>query len=153
MLMRLQPYDLKIVYQPGAEMCISDALSRLSDEDQDEIADLDVTSHKISSHFTSSLLEEIRTATDEDNELRSLKEIIYVGWPQSRSDVHRVLLQYWNFRDELSIDNGIVTKGTRIVIPRKINSLKNSGAASSCSSRRGEDSTSCTYRRLLAWDL
>ena len=122
MLMRLQPYDLKIVYQPGAEMYIADALSRLSGEDQDEIADLDVTIHEISSQFTSSLLEEIRTATDEDDELRSLKDVIYVGWPQSRSDVHRVLLPYWNFRDELTIDNGIVTKGTRIVIPRKIRS-------------------------------
>ena len=119
MLMRLQPYDLKIVYHPGAEMYIADALSRLSGEDQDEIADLDVT---ISLQFTSSLLEEIRTATDEDDELRSLMEITYVGWPQSRSDVHRVLLLYWNFRDELSIDNGIVTKGTRIVIPHKIRS-------------------------------
>ena len=122
MLMRLQPYDLKIVYQPGAEMYIADALSRLSGEDQDEIADLDVTIHEITSQFTSSLLEEMRTATDEDDELRSLREVIYVGWPQSRSDVHRVLLPYWNFRDELSIDNGIVTKGTRIVIPRKIRS-------------------------------
>ena len=120
MLTRLQPYDVKIVYQPGAEMYIADALSRLSGEDQDEIADLDVTIHKISSQFTWSLLEEIRTATDEDDELRSVMEIIYVGWPQSRSDVHRVLLPYWNFRDELSIDNGIVMKGTRIVIPRKI---------------------------------
>ena len=103
-------------------MHIADALSRLSGEDQDEIADLDVTIHEISSQFTSSLLEEICTATDEDDELKSLKEIIYVGWPQSRSDVHLVLLPYWNFRDELSIDNGIVTKGTRIVIPRKIRS-------------------------------
>ena len=120
MHMRLQPYDLKIVYQPGAEMYIADALSRLSGVDQDEIADLDITIQEISSLFTSSLLEEIRTATNEDDKLRSMKEIIYVGWPQSRSDVHRVLLPYWNFRDELSIDNGIVTKGTRIVIPRKI---------------------------------
>ena len=42
-LMRLQPYDLKIVYQPDAEMYIANALSRLSGEDNDEIADLDVT--------------------------------------------------------------------------------------------------------------
>ena len=35
MLMCLQPYDLKVVYQPGAEMYIADALSRLSGEDQD----------------------------------------------------------------------------------------------------------------------
>ena len=81
-IMHLQSYDLKIVCQPGAEMCIADALSRLSGEDQDEIANLDVTIHKISSQFTSSLLEEIRTATDGDDKLRSLKEIIYVGWPQ-----------------------------------------------------------------------
>ena len=60
----------------------------ISGEDQDEIAYLVVTIHEINSHFTSSLIEEIRTATDEDDELRSLKEIIYVGWPQSRSDVH-----------------------------------------------------------------
>ena len=74
MLVRLQPCDLKIVYLPGAEMYIADALSRLSGKDQDEIADLDVTIHEISWQFTLSLLEEIRTATDEDDELRSWKK-------------------------------------------------------------------------------
>ena len=74
MLMRQQPYDLNMVCQPDAEMYIADALSRLSGEDQDEIAGLEVTIHEISSQFTSSRLEEIRTTTDEDDELRGLKE-------------------------------------------------------------------------------
>ena len=146
MLMRLQPFDLKLVYQPGAEMYIADALSRLSDEDKDEIADLDVIIHEISSQFTSSLLEEIRTTTDEDDELRSLKEVIYVSWPQSRSDVHRL-----EFSRRVVHRQRQCNKRNPDRHPAQ-DSLKNSGAASSCSSRRGEDSTSCTYHCLLAWD-
>ena len=97
MLMRLQPYDLKIVYRPGVEMYIADALSRLSAEDKDEITDLEVTIHEVSSLFSTALMEEIRLTTDDDDELRSLKEMIYIGWPKTRSDVHPTLVPCWNF--------------------------------------------------------
>ena len=53
------------------------------------------------------------------------------------------------------VDNGIGTKGIRIFIPKYAREFSHTGAASFCSLGRGhgEDSTSCTYRRLLAQNL
>ena len=73
MLLRLQPYDLSIVYHRGTDMCIADALSRLSAEDTEEISDLEVTVHEVSSQFTTQLMQQIRTASDGDDELRGIE--------------------------------------------------------------------------------
>jgi len=39
------------------------------------------------------------------------------GWPEERYNCPQEIVPYWNFRDELSILNDIIFKGTRIVIP------------------------------------
>ena len=53
-----------------------------------------------------------------DLELIQIGELIMSGWLERQSVVSDFLKPYWNFRDELSILNGIVLKGTRIVIPK-----------------------------------
>ena len=35
---------------------------------------------------------------------------------------------YWNYRDELAIEDGLIVKGERIVIPRYIQSRPRAGA-------------------------
>ena len=45
--------------------------------------------HEVSTQFSSTILESIRVATDEDSEMKALKEIVFTGWPDSRSDVHQ----------------------------------------------------------------
>ena len=39
------------------------------------------------------------------------------SWPNDRGKCPKNLLEYWNYRDELSILNGLVLKGTRIIVP------------------------------------
>ena len=56
--------------------------------------------------------------TDKDEALLALKNQIIKGWPDNRSDCPMMLREYWSFRDELSILDGLVLKGTRIVIPK-----------------------------------
>ena len=51
MLQRLQPYDLTIRYQPGKDMEVADALSRLSPESQDPIPGMNVQMHEIFPQF------------------------------------------------------------------------------------------------------
>ena len=48
-----------------------------------------------------------------------LKETIIQGWPKDIKHCPLPLHNFWNFRDELSIIDGIVVKGNRIVIPTK----------------------------------
>ena len=64
-------------------------------------------------------LQQIRIATQEDNELELLKHTITQGWPSNIKKVPSVIQSYWTFREELTIGDGIILKGTRIVIPAK----------------------------------
>ena len=48
-----------------------------------------------------------------------LKHTIMPGWPKSIKQVPPVLQIFWTFREELTVENGLILKGTRIVIPTK----------------------------------
>ena len=57
-------------------------------------------------------------ATQEDDKLVLLKHTITKGWPNSIKEVPHELQAYWTFHEELTIEDGLVLKGTRIVIPK-----------------------------------
>ena len=63
--------------------------------------------------------QQIRIATQEDDEIALLKHTITQGWPSTIKGVSSVLQSYWTFREELKIEDGIILKGTRIVVPAK----------------------------------
>ena len=66
----------------------------------------------------SDTLNQLHTATQEDDELILLKHMITNGWPNSIKEVPPEIQAYWTFREELMIEDGLVLKGTRIVIPK-----------------------------------
>ena len=39
------------------------------------------------------------------------------GWPKSIKQVPPMLHPYWTFREKLTIEDGLILKGTRIIIP------------------------------------
>ena len=41
------------------------------------------------------------------------------GWPKNIKQVPPEIQPYWTFREELTIEDGLILKGTRIVIPTK----------------------------------
>ena len=45
--------------------------------------------------------------------------MIIKGWPEKRDECPPNLKSFWNYRDELSILDGLVLKGTRIIIPEQ----------------------------------
>ena len=55
-----------------------------------------------------------------NDELALLKHTIMQGWPSSIKQVPPVLQPYWTFREELNVEDGLLLKGTRIVIPSKM---------------------------------
>ena len=65
-------------------------------------------------------LQEFRVATQNDRVLSLLMHEVYHGWPQVRSDCHPLLLDYWNFRDEISLEDGLLFKGHRLIIPESL---------------------------------
>ena len=64
-------------------------------------------------------LQELREATQVDNTLAILKYTIHQGWPSSIKELPSKIQPFWTFREELTIEDGLTLKGTRIVIPSK----------------------------------
>ena len=58
--------------------------------------------------------------TSKDKELQSLKHYISTGWPAKRSQIPVSLHPYWNFRDELTVESGILMKNSKVLIPETL---------------------------------
>ena len=55
----------------------------------------------------------------EDDEPVLLKHTITQGWPSTIKEVPNVLQPYCTYQEELTVEDGLVLKGTRIIIPNK----------------------------------
>ena len=64
--------------------------------------------------------DEVLHETNKDKELQSLKHYISTGWPAKRSQIPVSLHPYWNFRDELTVENGILMKNSKVLIPETL---------------------------------
>ena len=64
----------------------------------------------------SDTLNQLCIATQEDDELIFLKHTITNRWPNSIKEVPPKIQAYWTFCEELTIKDGLVLKGTRMVI-------------------------------------
>ena len=63
---------------------------------------------------------EIRMETSEDSTVHALCEIISLGWPENRAHCPTHLMPFWNFRDELSVEDGLILKGQRVILPKSM---------------------------------
>ena len=109
MLLQLQKYDMKIEYKPGSEMLLADALSRCPARYSLEIR-LDLRVDYIT--FTSAWIEKLKEATCKDPVLSTVYQLVQHRWPKERRRVPAVAKYYWDFRDELSTDDGLLLKRT-----------------------------------------
>ena len=119
-LIRTLPYSFTVRYIPGPKNLLTDCLSRLGDqEDTIELPKLHV--YQILHHLParSDSLQEIQQATQVDDELALLKHTIMLVWPNNIKEIPQVLHPYWTFCEELTIEDGLILKGTWIVIPNK----------------------------------
>ena len=64
-------------------------------------------------------LQQLREATQADDTLAILKYTIQQGWPSSIRDLPSQIQPFWTLREELTIEDGLILNGTRIVIPSK----------------------------------
>ena len=103
---------------------IADALSRVSplQSNNFKIKDSNIDVIPIH-HITQSalvsrtILQELRLATQSDPTLCSLAKTVHEGWPQSRKDCPKQLLDFWSFRQEISEEDGLFYKNQRLIVP------------------------------------
>ena len=118
---RAWQYEFAPQHIAGKNNVISDALSRVTPlEFQDSNADKDILAVNFLQYSSIKEREkdEVLQETLKDKELQSLKHYISTGWPSKRSQIPVFLHPYWNFRDELTIESGILMKNsTKVLIP------------------------------------
>ena len=69
-------------------------------------------------HFSQERVQELRDKTARDPILAPLRDLIISGWPDTFKQVTKPLRPYWSYRDELSIEDGIILKGSeQVLIP------------------------------------
>ena len=128
MLIQLLDYTLDVSYQPGAQMHLSDAISRLSTHNSNTgstIENLDVPVHITEelTGFNSLSADNIGQHTSNNHTMQLLIQHINDGFPDSSIKCPESISPYFSFRDELGICNGIILKGhNRIVIPESLQS-------------------------------
>ena len=67
-------------------------------------------------NVTDRTLKKVAEATFEDENLLTLATMIMYGWPCDKLQVSFNVRDYWPYRDELSIQHGIINRGTRVLI-------------------------------------
>ena len=119
-LIRTFPYHFKVRYIPGLTNHVADCLSRLGFQKY-TISLLKFHVNQITSQLKarSDSLHNLQLATKDDDKLGILKHIIQQGWPKTIREVPSKIQPYWTFREELTIEDRLVLKGTRIIIPNK----------------------------------
>ena len=119
MMLRLQPYNMNITYRPGKEMILADALSRLEPNYGPTIP-LEQSIYAV--QFSDTRLLELKDKTVNDTALSKLKSTIQQGWPENARYVPKCIRNYWSMKDELSIEDEIILKGERVIIPESMKS-------------------------------
>ena len=119
MMLKTQMYDTEIRYQRGSEMFIADLLSRahLNESKQEEFEYINMMKYL---PIRKDRLLRIKEATSNDKAMKSLRDVIMSGWPEEKCLLPSEILVYFHFRDELTVQDGLIFRGDRVVIPASL---------------------------------
>ena len=122
LIVRSFPYQpFNVQYKKGAEIPLADALSRVSptpvEEDGIQLPIVVVNLITCNLPVSSTEIELICEETSKDPTLILLRHYIHMGWPNDHRILPQELHTFWNYREDLSMENGLITKGARLLIP------------------------------------
>jgi transposase InsO family protein len=148
MLLFLQKFQLTVTYKKGKDLFIADTLSRayLKSTVGDKLKEVlwiqeeakvcsEVERIRLINSVNNSnkRIEEIRQGVLLDADLQQVSRFVREGWPYDRTaapeevrsthvraDIPEAVRPYFLIRDELTIEDDILYKGNRIIIPKKM---------------------------------
>ncbi|KAK3916910.1 hypothetical protein KUF71_025976 [Frankliniella fusca] len=147
-MLKFQPV---VEYLPGKFMHIADMLSRQCIETpvQDDPEMVEIV-HEVTKYVpvSDAIKQDIMTETEKDIGLKAVKNYYKQGWPNSREIALPEARPYWQLRNDLFVENGLVILEDRIVIPPSLRSkvLNRLHAA-----HLGIDKTKARARQAVYW--
>ena len=125
--LRLDRFDYDIQHVPGKELYTADALSRapLTEPQgvqctlQQELAELCMLKAIENLPAATTTLESYKAAQSEDPVCTVLSRYCRDGWP-NKHDIDPTLKPYWEARGEISVGEGLLLRGNRIVVPKAL---------------------------------
>ena len=122
LLLKVHEYDVTLEYLKGKDNCVADALSRMpvaTEDPQPQDTETTIPVHAITStvNASESRLAKVRKATTMDPVMNQLTHYILHGWPTHRHTANPIVHDYWNYKSELSVEDALLYKGDRLVIP------------------------------------
>jgi transposase InsO family protein len=134
-ILRLQRYNIRLVYRKSTQMHVADFLSRIKikgdPKTEEELEVYSITEDEVLSsieeakpldgaRMRDTTIEELKKATREDVVMTNLYNVIKDGWPEHTNKVPDTLKTYWKYRDELTTHQGLILKGSRVVVPLEL---------------------------------
>lgn len=124
MLLQLQRYDLNVIYTPGKELQIADTLSRATTQDKqrqcDDFDEKVIYALEPTEALSPETLAQLKSETQKDDTLQVLQDVHNRGWPPHRKQVDKKVILYWPVRHTVSVRDGIMFAGDRIILPSKM---------------------------------
>lgn len=123
MLFKLSKYNFTLHYKKGSELYVADTLSRTCMDKPEKKDKLDLELEEqicltnLNFNVTESKLNQLITETENDEILKRVKKYIKSNWP---TDLSPDLRFYRKIKDEITESNGLLLKGTRIIVPSKM---------------------------------
>ncbi|UYV64585.1 K02A2.6-like [Cordylochernes scorpioides] len=119
--MRMMRFGFEIVHIPGKELLDADALSRqplLTTEGGENERQTSALINAVLSCITDKdeMLTRIFEAQQEDTTLKAVVNYLEQGWPDKKK-MSQALLSYWHVKDEHGVQNGLLMRSCRLVIP------------------------------------
>ena len=152
---KLMPYNSTATWLKGSDNTAADALSRASitpadHEDilEEDIAICTIALANLASENSNLRLDDLRRNAADDPGYQSLFSFVTNGFPEHKSDLPEVTRQYWQVRSGLTVDDGIVLCGSRLVIPP---SMRRETLVMLHDGHQGIERTKQRARRIVHW--
>ena len=112
-------YQYTVTYRPGKDLTNADALSRLPVPDSFEPSSPPAELVALVEHLNTIPLtvDDIRAATRRDTTLSRVVTLVKSGWPEEAPELTESYRPYWRRRQELSLLDGCLLWGMRVVVP------------------------------------
>ena len=112
------PYDMTVEYIKGETNLINNCLSQAPVvEDTIKLRILQVNQITAHARCMQDKINKLRQSTVKDDTLTLLKHTVQHGWPQTIAELPPELHPYWMFRDEITIEDGLLLKDEQLIIP------------------------------------